>query len=626
MGANSQVKLDSITLDIIENALKNARNEMDAILYSTAMSPIVREQHDEFPMICDREGRMVVGQFGSHIPAIIKMFSEGIHEGDVILLSDPYLCAGSISHVNDWLVILPIYYKGELIGYTSMFGHMMDVGGPVPGSQPANSRTIFGEGIKIPPVKLYERGKLNRDVLKLILNNTRTPDMNESDLMALIAGCRTACKRVIELCDRFGKDVYLAACDALLERTRNAMKNLIVKMIPEQKVSFTDFVDDDGVGNGPFVMRLTIWREGEKAYFDFTGTDPQSPGPINFHINEGLCKMFIGVYLIMAYDPQILFNDGFYDLFEVTLPKGTILNPEYPAAVGNRLNTHTRLFDVISGALGICNPHLAMAAGYGTSPYFVYSGRDRNGKYFQMTELLYGGVPGRPIGDGLDGHSWWPLFTATPAEYNEGYYPIRIERYTVVKDSGGPGKHRGGCGIEKLYTFLEPGEISINDDRSLTHPWGVYGGKYGGLSKKELIKKDGTVIPLDSKMDFVKVEPGDRLLYCTAGAGGWGDPLERDIERVRFDVMTGFVSVKSAREDYGVIIDPDTFEADVGASERLRARMRAERGPLPMFDFGPVASQFRKERNITDSTDGLTVETWKGYTDAAKAPDHQESP
>jgi N-methylhydantoinase B len=598
-------KIDLITLDIIENALKNARYEMDAIVYSTAMSPMVREQHDEFPMICDRHGRMVVGQFGSHIPSIVERFKDGVNEGDVIFLSDPYLCAGSISHVNDWLVICPIYYHGELIGYTSMFGHMMDVGGPVPGSQPAQAKTIFGEGIKIPPVKLYDRGKLNRPLLDLALNNTRTPDMNESDLMSLIAGCKTAEKRIIELCERFGKDTYITACETLLNRTREAMKKLIVKMIPEEKISFSDFVDDDGVGNGPYVMRLTIWREGEKAFFDFTGTDAQSPGPINFHINEGLCKMFIGVYLIMAYDPDILFNDGFYDLFEVTLPKGSLLNPEYPAAVGNRLNTHTRFFDIISGALGIKNPHLAMAAGYGTSPIFVYSGKDKNGEYFQLTELLYGGVPGRPIGDGLDGHSWWPLFTATPAEYNEGYYPIRIEKYSTVKDTGGPGKHRGGTGIEKVYLFLENGEVSVNDDRQLTHPWGIFGGKYGGRSTKTLIKKNGERVELEAKIDFLKVEPGDRLIYCTAGAGGWGSPLEREYEKVQKDVASELVSIEAARSEYGVVIDPVTLEVDKEASDQLRKKIAEEDGPRPQFDFGPVAEEYRKLRNIQDSTEGL---------------------
>lgn len=586
MTQRTAVSIDPITLDIIESALKNARFEMDAVLYRTAMSPSVREQHDEFPMITDPDGRMVVGQFGSYIPELLKDFGP-IEEGDVILMSDPYECAGSISHLNDWMVIYPIFYDGQRVGFSSLFGHMMDVGGPVPGSQPQHATTIFGEGLRIPPVKLFERGKLNESLLKLILHNVRTPEMNRSDLMGIIAGCRVAARRVQELCDRFGKETYLAACQELLDRTRRAMAKLIRRYIKEKKKTFIDWVDEDGLGNGPFKMQLTVWREGEKAYFDFTGTSRQAPGPINFHINEGLMKMFCGVYLIMNTDPQILFNDGFYDLFEVILPKGTIMNPEFPAAVGNRLNTHTRMFDVLSGALGLHDRQLGMAAGYGTSPYFVYSGRDRRGNYFQLVELLFGGIPGRPHDDGLDGHSWWPLFTANATEYLESYYPVRIEQYYPRRDTGGPGRHRGGTGILKKYTFLEPGEVSINDDRHITHPWGIWGGRHGGRSYKKLIKRDGTEIDLPAQKDFIRVEPGDQLLFCTAGAGGWGDPLERAPHRVWLDVIRGLVSIEQARDGYGVVIDERTMELDERATEELRAKMREKRGPLPDFDFGP---------------------------------------
>jgi N-methylhydantoinase B len=201
----------------------------------------------------------------------------------------------------------------------------------------------------------------------IMLNNSRTPDMNRADLMALIAGCRTASRRVRELCDRFGRETYMAACDMLLDRTREAMKVLIDKYISIEPVSFTDYVDDDGCGNGPFKMTLSIYRRGEKAVFDWTGTDDQAEGPINFHIHEGLCKLFFGVYMIMAFDPSILFNEGFYDLFEIVLPEGSLLNPRFPAALSNRLNTHTRFFDCQAGALGQRAPHLSMAAGYGTT-------------------------------------------------------------------------------------------------------------------------------------------------------------------------------------------------------------------------------------------------------------------
>ena len=578
--------LDPVTLDLIENALRNARHEMDAVLFRSAMSPVIREQHDEFPMITDPQGRMIVGQFGSYVPEMLAEQAFELEPGDVILQSDPYKCGGAISHINDWMVLIPIFFEGELVGFSSMFGHMMDVGGPVPGSMPTAATSIFGEGIRIPPIKIHSRGKPNEAALAILMNNTRTPEMNYSDLMAIIAGSRTGEKRVIEICERFGADVYRRACQALLDRTNRAMRTLIVKNLPTEPQSFEDWIDDDGVGNGPFRMKLTVWREGEHAYFDWTGTDPQSPGPINFYLHEGMFKMFIGVYMIMVFDPQILFNDGFYDLIHVTLPKGSLVHPNFPAPLGCRTHALARQFDVLGGALSRHAPEMATAAGYGSSPHFLYSGVDRDGQPFQLMEILYGGIPGRPIGDGMDGHSWWPLFENIPSEYLESYYPMIIEAYASVPDTGGPGRHRGGNGVEKVYRLLEPGEISIHDDRQRSQPWGILGGKPGAVSGKWLIRADGRRTRLESKVDNVKVAPGDRIVFRTAGGGGWGDPLERDPARVRADVRRKLMSAQAAEREYGVVLTADTLELDAAATEERRESIRRSRGPLPIYDFG----------------------------------------
>ena len=521
------VEIDPVTLDIIEGALKSTRYEMDAVLFRSAMSPVIREQHDEFPMITDPRGRMVVGQFGAYINEMMEDWDRGIYPGDVILTSDPFKCSASISHTNDWLVLVPIFYEDELVGWSSQFGHQMDAGGPLPGSLPTGAKTIFEEGIIIPPLKIVERGEVQEDVLRLILNNVRNPEMNRADLFAIVAGCRAGEKRVMELCERFGKETYLAALQALLDRTYNAMKFLISVAIPEEPQTFVDYIDDDGLGNGPYKMQLTIWREGDHAFFDWSGTDPQALGPINFYLSEGMFKMFIGIYLIMVNDPQILFNDGFYPLLHVVMPEGSLLRPRYPAALGCRTHALARQFDVLGGALCKNAPELNTAAGYGTSPYMLYSGWEESGDFFYSMEILYGGIPGRPIGDGMDGHSWWPLFENIPTEYLEAYYPLRIDGYTTVTDSGGPGLHRGGNGVEKRYVYLEPGEVSIHDDRWLTRPWGVLGGLPGARSEKLLKRADGTEQVLPSKCDNVVVEPGDMLVYRTAGGGGWKDRLDR---------------------------------------------------------------------------------------------------
>jgi N-methylhydantoinase B len=582
--------IDPITLDIIENALRHARFEMDAVLFRSAMSPVIREQHDEFPMITDPKGRMVVGQFGAYISEMMEGWDRGIYEGDVILTSDPYKCSASVSHTNDWLVLVPIFFDGEIVGWSSQFGHQMDAGGRLPGSLPTGATTVYEEGLIIPPIKLMERGEVQEDVLRLILNNVRLPAMNRADLFAIVAGCRAGERRVIELCERFGKDVYLATLQALLDRTHEAMRKLILAAIPEEPQTFEDYVDDDGLGNGPYKMKLTIWREGEEAWFDWSGTDPQAIGPVNFYLSEGMFKMFIGVYLIMVNDPQILFNDGFYPLLHVVMPEGTLLNPRYPAALGCRTHALTRLFDVLGGALCKQAPELNTAAGYGTSPYMLYSGWDSAGDFFYAMEILYGGIPGRPIGDGMDGHSWWPLFENIPTEYLEAYYPLRVDGYTTVTDSGGAGFHRGGNGVEKRYVYLEPGQVSIHDDRWLTRPWGVLGGEPGERSTKLLRRADGTEEVLPAKCDEVAVAPGDMLVYRTAGGGGWKDRLDRPVEAVARDVSFGLVSRGKAERAYGVVLRDDG-SVDEEATTAERDRQRTERGPAKDFDFGPALEE-----------------------------------
>jgi N-methylhydantoinase B len=617
----TDVDIDPVTLDIIEGALKSARYEMDATLFRSAMSPVIREQHDEFPMITDPRGRMVVGQFGAYINEMMEAWEHGIYEGDVILTSDPFKCSASISHTNDWLILVPIFHSGELVGWSSQFGHMMDAGGRLPGSLPTNAKTIYDEGLIIPPIKVIERGEVQQPVLDLIFNNMRMPAMNRADMFALIAGCRAGEKRVQELCDRFGKETYLAACQALLDRTHAAMKTLINLAIPEVPHSFEDYVDDDGLGHGPFKMKLTIWREGDHAFFDWTGTDPQAMGPVNFYLSEGMFKMFIGIYLIMVNDPQILFNDGFYPLLHIILPEGCLLRPRFPSALGCRTHALARLFDVLGGALTKQAPELNTAAGYGTSPYMLYSGWGGKGDFFYAMEILYGGIPGRPIGDGMDGHSWWPLFENIPTEYLEAYYPMRIDGYTTVTDSGGPGLHRGGNGVEKRYVYLEPGEVSIHDDRWLTRPWGVLGGLPGARSEKILRRVDGSEERLPSKCDEIEVEPGDMLIYRTAGGGGWKDRLDRPVEAVVRDVSFGLVSPEYAKEGYGVVMNADGT-ADEAATEKERERQRAERGDALFFDFGPpleeVLANCKAETGLEPPVPATPLK-WSALEDGAEA-------
>ena len=587
----SKVDVDLVTVDLVENALRNARYEMDEVLFRTALSPGIREQHDEFPLIGDPEGKMVVGQFGLSIPDFLENFSGTIEEGDVLLTSDPYSCGAAISHANDWLVVMPIYFEGRVVGWSSMFGHMSDVGGKTPASMPTDARTIYEEGVVIPPIKIYKQGVLDEDALSIILNQVRKPDWNRADLNGLVAACRTAGRRIQELCERFGPDTYTSTLDALLDRNYRAMKALLQMVFKEgETLSFTDYICDDGVGYGPYELKMSLTRTGDKVLIDLTGSSPQAQGPINYFINENLMRMFFGIYMITVADPQILWNDGYYPLVDVKIPEESFWKPKHPAALNGRNHGIGRVFDLFGGLLGQTNPDLLNAAGFSSSPHFMYSGNytdpDRKGEWFQLYSIGFGGIPGRPIGDGPDGHSLWPSFVNIPCEYLESYYPMRIERWETIADTGGVGLHRGGNGVEVAYRFLEPGTIAIHDDRWLTYPWGVNGGAPGTRGRKWIDRADGSSEILPSKVHDVQVNKGDVLHFVTWGGGGWGDPLERDPELVALEVRRGLVSADGARA-YGVVCDA-AGTIDAAETEVLRSAMRAERPDvLPTFDAGP---------------------------------------
>jgi N-methylhydantoinase B len=583
------VDVDTVTVDIIENALRNVREEMDAVLFRTAMSPGIREQGDCFPMVANRDGKMVVGQFGSFIRGFMEAYDGDIEEGDIILTNDPYMCNAAVSHLPDWIVLVPIFKDGRHLAWSAMFGHMSDNGGMVPGSIPISAETIYQEGIRIPPTKLYKKGVLQEDVLELILHNVRTSDWNRFDLNALVAACRTASKRCAEIAERFGDDVFQTTMQIMLDRNLEAMRAIINMIVPEKPQYFEDYVCDDGVGKGPYKIACKLWREGDVAIFDFEGTDPQAKSSINFYMSEDMFKMFFGSFTINLFDPHILFNDGFYELVDVRIPDGSLLKPKFPAALSGRTHALGRIFDVMGGVLGQGAPDAMNAAGFSDSPHLFYSGYDNKGEWFQLFQIGFGGIPGRPVGDGPDGHSLWPGFTNVPNEFIEAYFPLRILKYEPIADSGGAGLHRGGNGLSVAYEFLVDGQVGIHDDRWLTYPWGVRGGDPGMRSTKRLVHADGSEDWLPAKCDGVNVVAGDILYFNTWGGGGWGDPTERDPELVRADVNRGLVSREGAAR-YGVVI-ADNGKVDDGGTTTLRGTMVKDRGDMGLFNFGGTVEE-----------------------------------
>lgn len=572
-------ELDLVTVDIFESALANARNEMDALMTRTTMSPAIREQQDEFNVIAEPSGKMIVGQFGSFIPGFLEAWKDTIEPGDIFLTNDPYSVAGAVSHHNDWLILMPTFVGETLIAWTANFGHMTDVGGGVPGSLPCAASSIFEEGIQIPVTKIASRGVWNTDLMELIYRNVRLPSWNRSDVRALVAACKVAGKRMVELYTRFGSTIYFAIISELLSRNRRAISSILETSIPDEPAYFEDWIDDDGQGIGPWKIACTMSKSNGRLNFDFTGTDPQSPSSINFYLSTAMFKMFVGIYLLVVYDSSVVANDGFHDLIDVNIPEGTLLHPIRPAALSCRTHFLGRLMDLLSGLLGQRAPEFMTAAGFSDSPHFMYSGhRKEDGTWFQLYWIGFGGIPARPIGDGPDGHCLWPAMKAIPNEFLELYYPLRVEVFDTVADSGGAGRYRGGNAQRIYWRFLEEGKLSIHDDRWLSKPWGVLGGEPGARSTKVLVKysEDAGNPPreaLGSKQDHIKVRKGDVLEWITWGGGGWGDPLDREPEVVALEVARRLVTYEGARRRYGVVVQAD-HSVDVERTENLRREMK----------------------------------------------------
>ncbi|KAH9862884.1 hypothetical protein J1614_010977 [Plenodomus biglobosus] len=569
---------------LIASALGSIRREMDTLMLRCAMSPAIREQQDEFNVITNTRGQMLVGQFGSFITQFLNGWKGTIEEGDIFITNDVYQIDGAVSHLNDVIILLPIYYHHEIIGWAANFGHLSDIQGKVPGSMSINASTIFEDGLQIPIVKLYDKGVYNEGLASVLFRNSRRPEWFQSDLIALVTACRTASTRVQELCARYGVAIYNAATDALLAQSRAAIKTIIDTKLSSERSSFTDFIDDDGQGLGPYAISCSMQIINDKLVFDWDGTSPQSNTSMNFYLSTTLFKIFVGYYLLAIYDPHAVVNDGFHDLIEIRIPEGSILRPVRPAAVSCRTHLLGRVMDVMQALFGQRDAAYRCAAGFSDSPHLFYSGFKPDGEFYLLFQIGFGGVPARPIGDGPDCHCLFPAIKSIPTENIELYFPVIIEANEALPDSGGAGFFRGGNAQRTLYRWLCEGDISIHDDRWLLKPWGVNGGKPGTRSRKILYRNNshGTEREAEntelchSKQDYIHVYPGDVLEYITWGGGGLGDPLLRPPSTVALEVHRRLVTRHGAAQNYGVVVDED-FGVDEAATEALRAEMRVQR-------------------------------------------------
>jgi 5-oxoprolinase (ATP-hydrolysing) len=448
-----------------------------------------------------------------------------------------------------------------------------------------NATSVFDDGVQIPCIKLYSKGVMNADIVQLLCRNSRQPAWYRSDLTAIIAACSMAATRVRELVTRFGQEVYLASCDELLYRNRSGLAKIVERQFNDKESTFTDFVDDDGHGVGPWALTCSMKKvDGNRLVFDWSGTSPQSQHSINFYLSETMFKMFIGYYLIAAAAPGTVINDGFHELIDVKIPEGTVLKPVRPAPISCRTHLMGRTLDIVQALIGQKNDAYQAAAGFSDSPHFFYSGFKPNGEWYQLYQIGFGGVPARQAGDGPDCHCLFPAIKSIPTESIELNYPLRIEANESVADSGGPGYFRGGNAQRTLYRFLARGEFSLHDDRWFTKPWGLKGGKPGRRSSKVLYRYSLSEMnpPTDilpSKCDHIRVDPGDLLEWITWGGGGLGDPLTRPVDKVALEVHRKLVTIEGARRGYGVIVKDD-FTVDQEETAELRAQMKMEQTKL----------------------------------------------
>jgi len=608
--ATHRSELEPILFEIIEGALESARREMEAQVDRTARSTIVREQHDHRAGIFDRIGQSVTAlSFASTPTPIISRFEGNIDEGDIFIYNDCYKSDGGITHLPDICITVPVFVAGDVFGYVQVFGNVNDIGGDTPGSVPLAAYEIFQEGLMIPPVKFYEKGVRNEPLYETILNNSRFPEDLKGDVDAFINACTIGADRVVEICGRYGKDVVESTFEALLARCARDLRDVVLPMIPDGSYEFEDFCEYDGVQPREprkyIRLRAKMTKTPENIEFDFTGTDAQVVGSLNWPGSETYYAKFLGT-LFKGFAPDMVVNDGVNRVISCVVPEGTVLSPKFPAACSWRTYPLLRIVDVGLGCLGKAFGGFVPASAETISSYGLH-GFDHEGEFFLLREVTGGGGQGRPFADGESTVDAAPEAKNMPGEFAEAFFPVRVLHLGQRADSGGAGTFRGGLGYKKDIEFLLEGTVIIHSDRATLQPWGVSGGDAGAPSVWLLNPDTPEEQSLPGKTDHVPVKPGDVLRVMTPGGGGWGDPLNRDIEAVRVDVMRGLVSSDSASDDYGVVFaagsEGHALAVDDAATEARRGALREAREPLPLFNRGKRFYELVEEGEITMTTE-----------------------
>lgn len=558
MATTSTTAIDPVTVQVLRNKVTSLVDEMHYHFYRSGYSTIIRESRDFSCVILDRRGRLIVPPpmffhgiaYRTFVDSIFELYDESdIKDGDVFVSNHPYLAG--MPHVSDMGFVAPIFADGQLVGFSASIAHKADIGGTNPGSTSANSTEIFHEGLLVPPVKYHREGVLDADLLRVILGNSRHPDLVRGDIHAQVAATNMGVERMKEYAERFGGDIVIAAFDAILNGAAEELRAAIAAL-PDGTSSAVGYMDDDGVERDkPVKFAVTITVKGDRAIFDYSDSGPQAKGPVNLRpAMVEACTFYCLVGALGPYD--LHYNGGMGDVVDLKFAPNTVTNASAPAPVSSYQKANLKLVDVILEAMAHFAPERAIAgSGSSGSLLISWQGGGREGHSTMQYEIFgsaYGG------GNGHDGTSMTATHLSnlhiTPIEILESEFPCRINEFTFIPDSGGPGEYRGGLGFRRQYELLQDAMVVRRYERAKFPSSGMEGGSDGRKSRFVSINHNGDETDLPAAGRY-EMTTGEGFYLDKAGGGGYGDPKKRDPEAIRRDLAEGYVTPEGAKKDYG---------------------------------------------------------------------------
>lgn len=566
------MNVDPITFAVIKSGLDSIADDMAYTVVRIARSEIVKDVMDFSAAICAADGQMVaqaktiaqhLGAIPQAMEAVLAKYGDDLHDGDVVIMNDPY--HGGM-HLPDIFMFVPLFYEHRRRAFAVVICHHTDVGGRVPGSNASDSTEIYQEGLRLPPLKLYQRGKLNETLETLIKINVRVPDRVWGDLSAQYAAAQVGKRGLDRLFQRYGADEVEAYMQELLDYAER-LTRAEIRQWPKGTYRFTDHIDNDGFSDKPIPISVAITvREDGTLLVDYTGSSPQVKGALNSTLSFTHSLTYLSVRCVLGRD--VPNNVGVFRCLEIKVPEASVLNPVMPGPCAARALTGYRVFDTMLGALAQIVPDRVPAAGEGGNSVICISGLRPNRKPFIIVDMICGAWGGRPDKDGLEAvTNASQNLSNMPVEVMEAEHPVRVEEYAFVPDSCGAGHWRGGIGLRRSYRILAPEALlQMRTDRVAFRPYGLAGGEPGGPSRNS-IKIDGEVRPLPGKVTMT-VPQGAVIVHDQAGGGGFGDPFTRDPELVLEDVKDGKITAEFARDRHGVVITAGRL--DLEATQRLR--------------------------------------------------------